>query len=226
MVTTGLAAFGALIADPTRAEILMALMDGRAHTGAELARHAGVAASTASEHLSKLLDAKMVAVEPQGRHRYWRMASPEMAELLETLGASTPASLPAGPRAPASLAYARTCYDHLAGALAVEIYERLLIGGRLACDDHHVTITAAGFELFAAIGADVNAIIGSRRPRARPCLDWTQRRHHLAGAAGKALLDALLVNNWARRGQRHRSIQITESGRSAITTHFELDCSH
>jgi DNA-binding MarR family transcriptional regulator len=203
--------------------MLVALMDGRAHTGSELARHVGVAASTASEHLSKLLDASLVAVQPQGRHRYWRLAGPEVAELLETLGANAPAKLLAGPRAPAILAYARTCYDHLAGQLAVELYDRLLATRHLACDDHHLTITRSGFELLATIGADVEAITRSRRPKARPCLDWTQRRHHLAGAAGKVLLDALLANGWARRGRRPRSIEITESGRSALASHFGLD---
>jgi DNA-binding transcriptional ArsR family regulator len=221
---TGLAAFGALVADPTRAEILATLMDGRAHTGSELARHVGVAASTASEHLSRLLDARMVAVQPQGRHRYWRLAGPEVAELLEALGACTPVNLPAGPRAPAMLAYARTCYDHLAGQVAVGLYDRLLAAGHLAtCDDHHLTVTTSGFELLAAIGADVEAITGSRRPKARACLDWTERRHHLAGTAGKVLLDALLANGWARRSRRSRSIGITESGRSALAAHFGLD---
>ena len=183
----------------------------------------GVAASTASEHLSKLLDANMVAVEPQGRHRYWRLAGPEVAELLEALGASTVTSPPAGPNAPASLVHARTCYDHHAGELAVAIYDRLLTTGHLTDNDGHLSVTPGGMEFLASIGVDTNAISGSRRPKARSCLDWTQRRHHLAGAAGRALLDALFANRWIRRGNRPRSIRLTPAGRRAVAERFQIE---
>lgn len=218
--SAGLARFGALIADETRSEILCALMDGRAHTGSELARHIGVTASTISEHLSKLLDADIVAVEPQGRHRYWRLADPSTAELLETLGAH--ATSPTDPRAPADLAHARTCYDHLAGELAVAIYKQLLISKHLSDDEGELVINASGFDLLAAVGADTEAIKMAKRPKARPCLDWTQRRHHLAGAAGKELLGAFSRNDWVKRGNRPRSIRITEIGRTSITDAFGL----
>ncbi|HEY9558637.1 MAG TPA: metalloregulator ArsR/SmtB family transcription factor [Acidimicrobiales bacterium] len=213
--SAGLVRIGALIADETRAEILCALMDGRAHTGSELARHIGVSGSTVSEHLSKLCDADLLDVEAQGRHRYWRLRDPQVAGLLESLGAR--ASSPADPRAPADLVHARTCYDHLAGELAVQIYERLLADGHLAEDGGDVAITPTGLELLAAIGADVDALRGAGRSAARPCLDWTQRRHHLAGAAGKELLRALIDNGWIKRGQRPRSVRITEAGRKSIT---------
>ena len=221
MAANRIAALGALIADDTRAEILTALMDGRAHTGSELARHVGVAASTTSEHLSKLLDAGMVTVEPQGRHRYWRLASPEIAELLETLGAS-PGAAPDGPRAPAELAHARTCYDHLAGELAVAIFDALVGEGHLVEEDDRLVITTSGLVFFGAIGVDTEAIVTAKRPKARPCLDWTQRRHHLAGASGKAMLDAFLANGWVRRGPRPRSIRVTRIGREAIAAQFAL----
>ena len=219
--STDIARFGSLLADETRAEILCALMDGRAHTGSELARHVGVAPSTVSEHLARLLDAAFVAVEPQGRHRYWRLADPELAQILEGLGAV--ATTPAGATGvPPDLAAARTCYDHLAGELAVTIYGQLVADGLLVPTDGHPSLTADGLALLAGIGVDVEAIAASTRPEARACLDWTQRRHHLAGAAGKGLLDALLANGWIRRGHRPRSVVITEGGRQRIGQAFGL----
>lgn len=218
--SAGLARLGALLADETRAEILCALMDGRAHTGSELARHIGVAASTISGHLSKLLDAGIVNVEAQGRHRYWRIGDSRTAELLETVGAN--ATNLADPKAPADLAYARTCYDHLAGELAVAIYEQLLADQHFRDDGGHVTIGPTGFDLFASIGADLDAIRTATRSTARPCLDWTQRRHHLAGAAGKELLSAFTNNGWIKPGSRPRSIRVTETGRTSIAYTFGL----
>ncbi|MEM7096248.1 MAG: winged helix-turn-helix domain-containing protein [Actinomycetota bacterium] len=215
-----LAELGSLIADSTRAEVLCALMDGRAHTGAELARHAGVAPSTMSEHLSRLLDGGIVAVEAQGRHRYWRLASDDLALLLETLGA-TSISLDA-PTAPAALRYARTCYDHLAGELAVELHDALLAQGHLVADDRGLDLTTSGYELLERLGADVATIRESRRLRARPCLDWTQRRHHLAGTAGAALLTAFLDQGWIRRGSQPRSIEVSRSGAKAFATLFDI----
>jgi len=218
--SAGIARLAGLLADETRAEILCALMDGRAHTGSELSRHIGVAPSTISEHLSKLLDADIIAVEAQGRHRYWRLADPSIAALLETLGAN--ATRPDDPRAPADLAHARTCYDHLAGELAVAIYEQLLANNHLTDVGGHITINPTGFDLFAGIGADVESIRTTKRSAARPCLDWTQRRHHLAGATGKALLTALTANGWIKPGNRPRSIRITTAGRKNIAASFAL----
>lgn len=218
--SAGLARFGALIADETRSEILCALMDGRAHTGSELARHIGVASSTISEHLSKLLDAKIVAVEPQGRHRYWRLADPATAEILESLGAH--ATSPADPKAPSDLAHARTCYDHLAGELAVAIYGQLLDRNHIREDDGHLVIGPSGFDLLSSVGVDIDAVRAAKRPQARPCLDWTQRRFHLAGAAGKELLVAFTGNSWVKPGNRPRSIRITDLGRTSITSAFGL----
>lgn len=222
MAKSQLAHIGALLADQSRAEILTALMDGRAHTGSELARHVGVAPSTTSEHLSKLLDAGMVTVEAQGRHRYFRLTGPETAELLETLGASSATTPPSPPKAPAGFAYARSCYDHLAGELAVAVYDQLIAAGHLLDLDHHLQLTDSGIALLGDIGVDVDALQATKRPKARSCLDWTQRRHHLAGAAGAFLLDAMLTNRWLARGQHPRSIRITKTGRQEITTRFQL----
>jgi DNA-binding transcriptional ArsR family regulator len=222
MARSRLSTIGSLLADETRAEILTLLMDGRAHTGSELARQVGVAASTTSEHLSKLLDAGMVAVEPQGRHRYFRLASTDVAELLETLGAApTPTAAPRS-SAPAALAFARTCYDHLAGELAVRLYDHLIARAHLHEVDDLLALTPSGLELFDSIGVDTQAIRSSKRPTVRRCMDWTERRHHLAGAAGAALLDALLANRWITRGPRPRSVRLTNAGNTAIATIFAL----
>ena len=221
MAQSALVAIGSLLSDDTRSEILTALMSGRAHTGSELARHIGVGQSTVSEHLSKLLDAGMVTVEPQGRHRYFRLSSPQIAELLETLGAvTTPISTAS--RSAAVLGYARTCYDHLAGEIAVQIYDRLLIDGHLVTLGGALQLSPSGFELLRSIGTDVDTILSSKRPTARSCLDWTERRHHLAGGAGAGLHDALFKNKWVTRGPQPRSIRITETGRSGIAKHFIL----
>ncbi len=214
-----------MLADDTRAEILTVLMDGRAHTGSELARHVGVAPSTTSEHLSKLLDAGLVAVEPQGRHRYFRLASRDIAELLETLGASPTLTPAPRPSAPTALAFARTCYDHLAGELAVRIYDHLVAQAHLDEADDRLALTPSGLRLFDSIGVDTQAIGSSKRPKARRCLDWTERRHHLAGAAGAAFLDALLANRWVTHGPRPRSLLVTNAGIKAMTTSFGLPSS-
>ena len=216
--SAGLARLGALLADETRAEILCALMDGRAHTGSELARHIGVAASTMSEHLSRLLDGDIITMEAQGRHRYWRLTDPRIAELLETLGAT--ATAPTDPRAPSDLAHARTCYDHLAGQLAVDIYDQLVADKHLHLNGDRLDLTTSGYALFDSIGADTDAIRHATRTKARACLDWTQRRHHLAGAAGQVLLEALTANGWVKQGQRPRSIRIP--GQTSIVSSFGL----
>ncbi len=222
MPAAELASIGALVADPTRAEILCVLMDGRAHTGGELARHVGVSASTASEHLSRLLDAALLRVEAQGRHRYFRLADRQTAELLELLGAvSTPLTAKRS-RSAERLSHARSCYDHLAGEVAANIYDRLVDDRHLAVDDGRAVLTGSGHALFGGLGIDVDPVVASKRPTVRPCLDWTERRHHLAGALGAALFDTMLANKWIRRGQRPRSIQISRQGSDALHQHFGL----
>ena len=219
MAVSVLTHIGALLADQTRSSLLAVLMDGRARTGGELARQVGVAPSTASQHLSRLLDAGFVAVDAQGRHRYFRLAGPEIAELLESLGAVDLPSPPrdaGGPRAPSDLQYARSCYDHLAGQLGVRIYDHLLANGHLQRSDEHLTVTPSGRALLSELGVDFNAVRGASRPLARSCLDWTERRHHLAGAAGAALFQALLTRKWVVRGSRPRSVRITDAGQRGL----------
>ena len=216
-----LAAIGSLLGDGTRSEILLALLDGRARTGSELARHLSLARSTVSEHLSRLLDGGLVVVEAQGRHRYYRLAGVEVARLLETIGTAGVGSGPPAPRAPVDLALARTCYDHLAGSLAVELHRRLVQHEHLVIDaDGTGRLAPSGEQLLAGLGIDPAALTAGRRPIVRACLDWTERRHHLAGAAGAALLAALLEHGWLREGNRPRVLVVTESGRRVLPSLF------
>lgn len=205
--------------------MLCMLMDGRARTAGEIARQVGVAPSTASEHLFRLLDAQIVAVEAQGRHRYYRLAGAEVAQLLEALGAiEVPAAARREPTvsAPSDLLHARSCYDHLAGRLGVRIYDFLLDSGHLKRDDDHLSITASGRAVLDELDVDVDAAVRATRPTVRSCLDWTERRHHLAGAAGAALFDALLASRWLVHGARPRSLRVTMAGQrglDALLTH-------
>jgi DNA-binding transcriptional ArsR family regulator len=210
---------GTLLADETRALLLTVLMDGRARTSGELARSAGVAPSTASEHLSRLLDGGLVHVNAQGRHRYYQLAGTEVAALLEGLGATPLPDARAdsmSARAVPELTHARSCYDHLAGELAVDIYQRLLAHGHLRLTGPNLTITPTGDALLAGLGVDMVRVRGAKRPAARSCLDWTERRHHLAGAAGAALFDALLARRWIIHGPRPRSIRVTDAGQQGL----------
>ncbi len=210
----------ALLADPTRAGLLSALMDGRAHTGGELARHLGIAPSTASEHLSKLLDAGFVIVAAQGRHRYFHLANAGVAELLETMGASPVGDLVSGPKAPVALRYARTCYNHLAGELSVQIFNQLVSDGRIEPFEDKLTLTASGEAMFAELGVEVATLRKPGRATARSCLDWTERRPHLAGRAGNAILDAMFGRGWIVRDNVARSVRVTNAGRDELFAFF------
>lgn len=212
--------FGRLLGDRTRAGILTLLLDGRALTGTELARHLQVAPSTVSEHLGTLLDGGLVRVEAQGRHRYWRLAGPDVAELLETMGAAAPDVAPVPTRAPHALAVARSCYDHLAGSLGVAIYCSLEADGHLVDEGDRTSITPSGDERLAGLGVDVDALRAGRRPVARSCLDWTERSPHLAGAAGAALFDALLRRRWVRKAAQPRAVTVTDAGRRELEREF------
>ena len=213
-----LAARAALLADRTRATFCLALIDGRAWTAGELARHAGVAPSTASVHLDRLVRAGLLVTERQGRHRYLRLAGPEVARTVETLaGGAGPAPVPPGlraSRAASRLAAARTCYDHLAGALGVALFDGLVADGLLVTTDG-LALTPPGRAWFTAL-AGPDPLPRTGRPVVRACLDWTERRHHLAGTAGAVLCRALFSHGWVERGRDRRSVRITEAGRAAL----------
>lgn len=222
MTSEQIVKIGALLSDATRVALLTTLMDGRAYTGSEMARHVGVAPSTASEHLSRLLTAGLVVVEPSGRRRYYQISGTATADLLESLGAIPLGDAPMDrPTAPGSLALARTCYDHLAGQLAVALYDHAIVAGHFtAGEGSALSLAPPGQTFFTGLGVEVSTPHSTRRPRARRCLDWTERRHHLGGKLGTELFQMMLANRWLARGSRPRSIRITRSGQREIPERF------
>ncbi|MFF0296497.1 ArsR/SmtB family transcription factor [Kitasatospora sp. NPDC004614] len=212
-----LADTAALLADPTRAAICLALLDGRAWTAGELARHAKVAAPTATGHLNRLVAAGLLAEERQGRHRYLRLAGPTAAELVEALAQFTGGTPPAATslraaRRDAELARARTCYDHLAGALGVTVTDAMTARGLLD-DRHGLALTQAGTDWLAGAGISVAP---GRRAAVRACLDYTERRPHLAGAVGAALCGHALTAGWVERRPDSRAVRVTAAGERAL----------
>jgi len=220
-----IASVAALIGDAARANMLSALMGGHALTAGELARHAGVTAQTTSGHLARLADAELVAVARQGRHRYYRLASPEVAHAVHALMAVAAAGPkrhhPIGPRDEA-LRTARTCYDHLAGRLAVALADALSERGYVSMDDGAGLVTEAGSRFFAGFGLELAASGRSQRPLCRTCLDWSERRPHLAGRLGAALLDRLLELHWLARVADSRALRVLPAGLRGFAGTFAL----
>jgi DNA-binding transcriptional ArsR family regulator len=223
-----LAALAGLLADDTRATFCMALLDGRAWTAGELARHAGVAPSTASEHLTRLVVGGILVERRQGRHRYLALADAHVAQMLEDLTAhlepvaARPRTLRAVSSA-AALAGARTCYDHLAGRLGVAIADAMTRKG-LIDQTGGIALTGAGERwLRHELAIDVGALRGARRPVVRVCVDWTERRPHLAGSAGAQICRRLEERGWIRRIETSRAMLVTPSGRIALRDLLEID---
>src|SRR5579862_5268665 len=214
-----IARIASLLGDPARAEVLTALMADRALTATELSAIAGVTKQTMSAHLAKLLDARLVAVDPLGRHRYFRLADGDVAGLLESLMGvafrTGAVRLLASPREPA-LRKARVCYDHLAGELGVNAFEALLDGGVFERTGEGIRLTETGQRWFLALGIDSTALSAQRRTLCRPCMDWSERRQHLAGALGCALLSRICELKWARREKGTRVIRFTPRGERAF----------
>jgi DNA-binding transcriptional ArsR family regulator len=219
---TALARLAALFADETRAACLLALLDGRAWTASELARHAGVAASTLSEHLGRLVAGGLLAEERQGRHRYVRLADARVAQLVEDLAAQVAPGTAVRPRnlressAGSAMARGRTCYDHLAGRLGIAVTDALTARGLLQ-QETGFALTDAGLAWFESAGIGLDR--RGRRPLARACLDWTERRPHLAGVAGAALCGHALETGWCVRIGSERAVKVTAAGERAL---FEL----
>jgi DNA-binding transcriptional ArsR family regulator len=240
---TDIAAVAAVLADPGRARMVLALGDGRALAATTLAAEAGVAASTASAHLAKLVHAGLLQVERHGRHRYYRLTGPQVGELLEALARLAPAapvrSLREGSRAHA-VRSARTCYDHLAGQLGTAIMGALIDQGVLAGGDGTFDWDGGGRDRLSAPGCDcdyqltgagrawmdgfgVKIATGSRRPFIRYCVDWSEQRHHLAGAFGAALLTRLADLDWVRRSPTSRAVHVTDDGRAGLAATFGVE---
>jgi DNA-binding transcriptional ArsR family regulator len=240
-----IAALAAQFADPARSRLLLALGDGRSLAASVLAAEAGIAPSTASAHLGRLVDAGLLTVEPHGRHRYYRLAGPQVGRLLEALAELAPAgpirSLREGSTAHA-VRMGRLCYDHLGGRLGVAVMGALLDRGlvdggdgrfhpELARHDHlsapgrdvDYRLTPRGHAELTAWGVDVDAVAGRRRPLIRYCIDWSEQRHHLAGGLGAAVASRMLELGWVRRAERSRAVHLTDAGRAGLAATFGID---
>lgn len=215
---TDLSSVAALMGEPARAAMLCALMDGLALPAGELAQLAGISPQTASTHLLKLLEGKLLSVESHGRHRYYRLSSAEVATALEALMVIAP-----HPRKQNSsdtdLCFARTCYDHLAGWLGVELVQTLKKSGCLEQDGLQFNPTPTGWKTFEAFGLDLETL-ALQRHFAKACLDWTQRKHHLGGALGRAITSKMLELKWLVRLPNGRALRVTEAGRLGLQKTF------
>lgn len=220
-----IANIAALIGDRARADILTTLMSGQALTATELAQVADVTKQTISSHLAKLVDAQLLTAEPQGRHRYFRLADPDVAELLESLMGvayrSGAVRVRSSPREPA-LRKARICYDHLAGELGVLMFDSLQQRRMLKSNGDVLELTRWGEQFAAQFGIDMNSLVGQRRPLCRTCLDWSVRRHHLSGALGAALLERCYELGWARHMKGTRVVSFTMAGERALRREFSV----
>jgi DNA-binding transcriptional ArsR family regulator len=216
----------ALIGDPGRAAMLQALMDGRAQPAGALAWAAGLTAQAASNHLARLVDGGLVSVEREGRHRYYRLANAEVAHALEALAVlAAPVRSLEQPRSPQARALrdGRCCYGHLAGRLGIAVTDALVAQGFLCpADDKQYAVSAEGRAWFEALGLDLDAL-RSRRGVARQCLDWTERRHHLAGPLGVSLLSRMVALGWIETVAGSRAARLTTVGREALRERLGVD---
>lgn len=223
----------ALIGEPARATMLVALMDGRALTAGELATVAGVSPSTASEHLGRMLETGLLALERQGRHRYYRVSNASVAGLVENLmsvsgelAAATRASRPVsvGP-SDRALRRARLCYDHLAGEIAVGIATSMTKRGQLELNQDGGSVSEEGLDFLVSVGVDLRSDTRRSRPNAlcRPCLDWSERRAHIAGSLGRQLLGAFIQRGWVRPQRASRIVDITPLGLQEFGRRFDLN---
>jgi DNA-binding transcriptional ArsR family regulator len=220
------AAAAALIGEPARAALLSALLEEEALPARELAARARIAPSTASEHLAKLVAGRLVVGERDGRRRYFRLADPAVAAAIEALAAIAPAKPVRSLREAAAgdaIRFARTCYDHLAGHVGVELTRVLEQEGVLILDGDAYRLGAQASTRFDELGIDVERLVKRRRAFARPCLDWSERRRHLAGALGAALAARLFELGWLKRRAANRSVEVTAAGRAGLRRAFSLD---
>ncbi len=233
--TSDFAEAAALVGDPARANMLAALMDGRALTAKELASAAGITPQTASGHLGRLTEGGLLSVEQQGRHRYHRVASPAVAHMLESImsvaaeraGSVARKAVTVGPRDKA-LRRARTCYDHLAGRLAVGLADKMVERGQIDLSPDGGALTEDGTAFLRSLGVDLGSdpVAAGRKVRGRmfcrPCLDWSERRPHIAGVVGAALCQRCFTQGWVRRLDGTRAVEVTPAGQFAFRRVFDL----
>ncbi|MBH5316719.1 winged helix-turn-helix transcriptional regulator [Paenibacillus sp. GSMTC-2017] len=222
-VSPNVAVVAALVSEASRAAILTVMMDGRYHPVNELAYRAGITPQTASFHLAKMVDANIVSIEKQGRHRYYGIQSQEVAGIMEMLlSISPPMEIRSFKQAleDGAMRKARTCYDHLAGKLGVQLTASLLENGFISEEKDSFSITDKGNDFFASFHIDVEQVKKKRRSFSHKCLDWSERRHHLAGALGTALLERFLALNWIERIPGTRAIKVTCEGEKGFKEVF------
>ncbi len=220
-----MAEVAALVGDPARANILAALMGGQALTAGELVYAAGVSAQTTSGHLGKLADGRLIACVKQGRHRYYRIATPRVAEMLEGIMAvvadAPPRHRPSS-KLEDAMRIARTCYDHFAGKLGVGLTDALCAHGHVSLADEAGEVTESGVAFFDKFGVDLGVARSRRRIFCRPCLDWTERRPHLGGSVGAALAQRCFDLKWLERMRDGRALIVTPAGRRGLSETFGL----
>lgn len=218
----------ALIGDKTRAKMLWSLLDGRAYTATEIAIFADISKQSCSNHLLKLVNGAILKVEKQGRHRYYRFADDKIAQVIESIAYLLPSQdhlTKTNKTDDRGIKYARTCYDHLAGKIGVKIAMAMLEMDILTNQGDVFTITDNGINWFDDLGIDLNLLLKKKRKFAYPCLDWSERKFHLGGALGAALLDCMLENDWIRRKTDTRAIIVTAKGKSELRRTLKLDIS-
>ena len=214
-----------LLGDKARAVMLWRLLDGRSYTAMELSTCADISAQSTSNHLTKLLDAKIIAVEKQGRHRYYRFANPEIAQVIESMASLVPLNKPSTKTKQIEFnefVYARTCYDHLAGKIGVGITNSLTKGGIIQTYEKGYIVTSSGKDWFQSMGINVDEVKLQKRSFAHQCLDWSERKHHMAGALGASLLNKMIDNDWIRRKKNSREVIITLSGEIELRNRLHL----
>jgi len=221
-----LAAVASLIADRNRAGMLITLLSGRPQTGSALAEAAGISRSLASAHLKKLVAGGLVRAEPNGRQRLYSLAGQPVADALETLmtfARPAPVRSLSGSTRMRSLRWARMCYDHLAGVVGVAVTEALLERSAVRDLDGTFVLGACGDSVLGSLGIDVDGLRRQRRPLLRPCLDWTERRHHLAGGAGAAVAGELAGRGWIRPREGSRIVTVTPAGAAGLRDWLGID---
>jgi DNA-binding transcriptional ArsR family regulator len=222
-----IAKVASLLGEPVRAKILWSLLDGRAYTATELALLADASPQSTSMHLSKLVHADFLKVERQGRHRYFRFANDEVAfaiEAMANLVKSDKKSTTAEARDYPAIKYCRSCYDHLAGKVGVAVTEGLISNGVIRYTDNQYVLQEKSGSFLSDVGIDLETLKVRKRLLVRPCLDWSERRLHVAGALGAALLSHMVSNDWVRRVKNSRALVITAKGQKNLYTFFRVEC--
>jgi DNA-binding transcriptional ArsR family regulator len=214
-----------LIGEPARAKILWNLLDGRAFTATELAMMAEVSPQSASMHLNKLVKAGLLSLEHQGRHHYYQLSSPEVAYAIEGIANLLPPekiNKPEPPLINGHIKYCRSCYDHLAGKMGVALADALIRHKFIGATGNLYEVTTAGKKWFSSLGIDIDNEQQKRRAFARQCLDWSERRHHIAGSLGAALLKKMIADDWVRKAKNSRVIIVTGKGEKKLSDLLDI----